>query len=92
MRYPESINREIHQNRLLKLAREGGQMTAQHLRDLESARRYPTLVAVVLEARATVIDEIGHKRGSGPFIRVTPQISACIHRSYSRGSIWDLIL
>ena len=33
-------------------------MTAQHVRELEPTRRYATLVAVVLEARATVIDEI----------------------------------
>jgi len=55
---PDGIERQMHQNRLLKFAREGGQMTAQHLRDLETTRRYATLVAVVLEARATVIDEI----------------------------------
>ena len=30
------IERQIHQNRLLKLAREGRQMTAQHLRDLKT--------------------------------------------------------
>ena len=55
---PAGIEREVHQNRLLKLAREGGQMTAQHVRELEPARRHATLVAAVLEARATVIDEI----------------------------------
>jgi len=55
---PDGIERQTHRNRLLKLAREGGQMTAQHLRDLETTRRHATLVAVVLEARATVIDEI----------------------------------
>lgn len=55
---PPGLERRVHHNRLLKLAREGGQMTAQHLRDLEPTRRYATLVAVVLEARATVIDEI----------------------------------
>lgn len=48
----------VHQNRLIKLAREGGQMTAQHLRDLEPTRRYATLVAVILDMRATLIDEI----------------------------------
>jgi hypothetical protein len=58
LRLPVSIERQMHQNRLLKLAREGGQMTAQHLRDLEKTRRYATLVAVMLEAKATVIDEI----------------------------------
>jgi len=54
---PYGIERQAHQNRLLKLAREGGQMTPQHFQDLEAARRYATLAAVLLEARATVIDE-----------------------------------
>lgn len=52
------LEHAVHQNRLLKLAREGSQMTAQHLRDLDPARRYATLVAVILETRATLIDEI----------------------------------
>jgi TnpA family transposase len=55
---PDGIERQIHHNRLLKLAREGGQMSAQHLRDLESKRRYATLVATLIETRATIIDEI----------------------------------
>lgn len=33
-------------------------MTAQHLRDLEPSRRYATLVAVIIDTRATLIDEI----------------------------------
>jgi hypothetical protein len=41
----------------LKLAREGGQMTVQHLRDLETSRRYATLLAILLEAKATLIDQ-----------------------------------
>lgn len=48
----------IHQNRLLKIAREGAQMTAQHLRDLEPLRRHAALVATMLETRATIIDEL----------------------------------
>ena len=55
---PDGLERAVHQNRLLKLAREGGQMTAQHLRDLESNRRYATLVALLLDTHATLIDEI----------------------------------
>lgn len=55
---PDGLEHAIHQNRLLKLAREGGQMTAQHLRDFEPTRRYATLVAVILDTRATLIDEI----------------------------------
>jgi len=39
---PEGLERNVHQNRLLKLATEGSQMTAQHLRDLEPLRRYAT--------------------------------------------------
>jgi hypothetical protein len=55
---PDGLEHAIHQNRLLKLAREGGQMTAQYLCDLEPGRRYATLVAVILDTRATLIDEI----------------------------------
>ena len=55
---PEGIDRLIHQNRLLKLAREGSQMVAKDLAKFESVRRYATLVAIVVEARATLIDEI----------------------------------
>src|SRR6266481_852002 len=47
---------QIHQNRWLKLAGEGSQMTAQHLRGLETTRRYATLVAILLETKATLID------------------------------------
>jgi hypothetical protein len=54
---PEGLQLQIHQNRWMKLAREGGQMTAQHLRDLETTRRYATLLAVLLEAKATLIDQ-----------------------------------
>ncbi|MCV5604153.1 Tn3 family transposase, partial [Escherichia coli] len=41
------------QNRLLKIAREGGQMTPADLAKFEPQRRYATLVAL-----ATVTDEI----------------------------------
>lgn len=48
----------VHQNRLLKIAREGSQMTVQHLMDFEDKRRYATLVALVIESTATITDEI----------------------------------
>jgi TnpA family transposase len=48
----------INQNRLLKLAREGAAMTAQNLALLEPTRQYATLAAVILETRATVLDEL----------------------------------
>ncbi len=55
---PEDIGRNVHQNRLLKIAREGAQMTPQDLRRFEAERRQATLVAILLEASATVTDEI----------------------------------
>lgn len=55
---PEGIGRYIHQNRLLKLAREGGQMTPQDLSKFEKERRYATLVPLALEGMATVTDEL----------------------------------
>ena len=47
----------VHQNYWLKLAREGGQSTVQHLAELEPLRRYATLTALVLELKATLTDE-----------------------------------
>ena len=52
------IERQVHQNRLLKIVREGGQMTPADLAKFESQRRYATLVALALEGMATVTDEI----------------------------------
>jgi hypothetical protein len=55
---PVGIGSKIHQNRLLKIAREGGQMTPTNLAKLEPQRRYATLVALAIEGMATVTDEI----------------------------------
>lgn len=55
---PEGIGSNIHQNRLLKMAREGEQMTPKNLGKFESERRYATLVALILEGTATATDEI----------------------------------
>lgn len=55
---PDNLDKQVHQNRLLKMAREGAQMSTQHLNDLEPARRYATLVAILLETRSTLIDEL----------------------------------
>ena len=55
---PVGIEHAVHQNRLLKIAREGGQMRAFDLAKFEPQRRYATLVALAIEGMATVIDEI----------------------------------
>jgi TnpA family transposase len=56
--YEQASRVGIHQNRLLKIAREGSQMTSQHIMDFKDKRRYATLVALVLENIATITDEI----------------------------------
>lgn len=58
LHFPENLGKDIHQNRLLKIAREGRQMTQQHLKDFEASRRYATMVSILLEIKATIIDEI----------------------------------
>jgi len=55
---PSGIERSVHQNRLLKIAREGGQMTPADLAKFEAQRRYATLVRSPSEGMATVTDEI----------------------------------
>jgi hypothetical protein len=55
---PSGMERQIHQNRLLKIAREGGQMTSAELMKFEGERRYATLVALAVEGTATVTDEV----------------------------------
>lgn len=55
---PDGLGRLIHQNRLLKISREGGKMTTKDLSKFESNRRYATLAAIAVEARATLIDQI----------------------------------
>ena len=55
---PVGLDKTIHQNRLLKLAREGRQMIAHDLSKFEPNRRYATIIALILETHATIIDEI----------------------------------
>jgi TnpA family transposase len=55
---PSGIERQVHQNRLLKIAREGGQMTSADLMKFEDDRRYATLVALAVEGTATATDEV----------------------------------
>ncbi len=55
---PAGIERQIHQNRLLKIAREGGQRTSADLIKFEPQRRHATLVALAVEGMATVTDEV----------------------------------
>lgn len=55
---PPGIERQVHQNRLLKIAREGSPMTSADLAKFEPQRRYATLVALAIEGMATVTDEL----------------------------------
>ena len=47
----------IHQNRLIQIAREGAATDVTHLRFFGDERKYATLVGVVLDTRATLIDD-----------------------------------
>ena len=55
---PEGLGRHIHQNRLLKIAREGVQVQPSDLARFEDERRYATLAALAIEGMATVTDEL----------------------------------
>jgi hypothetical protein len=47
----------LHQNRLVQIAREGANTDVTHLRAFSPDRRYATLVAGVLDAMTSLIDE-----------------------------------
>ena len=55
---PDELESAVHRNRLLKIAREGAQMTSRNLAKFEPERRHATLAAMVIETTATVIDEL----------------------------------
>jgi len=53
-----TLARQVHQNRLLQLAREGGRYSPAFLARFEPTRRYATLVAFLIETAATLTDQI----------------------------------
>lgn len=54
---PDDIGGNVPRHRLLKIARQGAQMTAPDLARFERNRRLATLVALATQTRATIIDE-----------------------------------
>ena len=54
---PNDLGRDVHQNRLIRLAREGAQTAVYQLEEYEPDRRHATLVAILLDTAATLIDE-----------------------------------
>jgi hypothetical protein len=55
---PVDIGRNVHQNRLLRLAREGAQTAVYQIEEYETERRHAMLVAILIDATATLTDEI----------------------------------
>lgn len=55
---PDGISLSVHQNRRLKLAREGRKMSSRDLAKFTDVRRYASLVCIISEARATLTDEV----------------------------------
>jgi hypothetical protein len=66
---PVETGKKVHQNRLLRLAREGAQTAVFQLQEYETERRHATLVAILVEATATLTHEILdlHDRMIGSF-------------------------
>ena len=56
--FNNAIGKNVHVNRLIKLAREGKNMPAGELQKFEPLRRLATSVAIILEVKASIIDEI----------------------------------
>jgi len=54
---PIDLGRDVHQNRLIRLTREGAQTAVYQLEEYEPDRRHATLVAIFLDTAATLIDE-----------------------------------
>lgn len=55
---PPDIGHSVHQNRLLQLAREGGQTAVYQIEEYETDRRHATLIAILLDTSASLTDEI----------------------------------
>lgn len=58
LNFAPGIEHAIHRNRLLKLARIAEQTSGQHMKRFAATQRYAHLVALLLETRATLTDEI----------------------------------
>jgi len=56
--FANTIGKNVHSGRLIKLAREGKNMPAGELQKFEVTRRLATLVAIILDVKASIIDEI----------------------------------
>jgi hypothetical protein len=54
---PADVGRQVHQTRLVRLAREGARYSPQFLQRFGPERRYATLVAFLLETSASLTDE-----------------------------------
>ena len=55
---PDVLGRDVNADRLLRMAREGAQMSVYQLKDYEPLRRLATLVAITLDVAATLTDQI----------------------------------
>lgn len=54
---PIELGRNVHQNRLIRPAREGAQTAVYQLEEYEPIRRHAMLVAILLDTSATLTDE-----------------------------------
>ena len=78
LRLDPTVVRQVHQNRLLSLAREGARSSPYFLQRFAPERRYATLVAFLLEASASLTDQALdlHDRLMGQFHATSRQVYA----------------
>lgn len=55
---PANLGRDVNADRLLRMAREGAQLSVYQLKEYEPLRRHATLVAIVLDVSSTLTDQI----------------------------------
>ncbi len=53
---PPDIGRNVRQNRLLRIAREGAYSAVYQIQEYETERRHATLVAILIDTAATLTD------------------------------------
>ncbi len=58
LQLPVGLEKTIHQNRFMKLARMAAQTSVFHLRRFDDEQRHAMIVSLLLETRATLTDEI----------------------------------
>ena len=58
LNFPKNIAHSVHSNRLIKLAKEGKNLSSFDIARLESKRKNATIIAILIDMKASIIDDI----------------------------------